>query len=300
LPKFYMCPADRAKMKPVRWKSYECDVKYRKEKVACNGKTEPYKGEYPDDLDGRKHGQGSCLEFLTHDIEVMEEWESSWNEVVLRASFVPGDLLVTDEMSDVLEEVEIGYRIVEREDYRKRADRYYYPLMRVPIFYAGSDLPKTGVATRTFLGLEVDHLENIKGRYWFTYGNMQVPVLNATIPKNHIDARMMRHDGSDSIVSGVVHVILTIEDFEKFGTEAVPFSISFMRTLGEIAGFGALVAWATLRCGPPRLANEEDGSSRLIVYSKVDSDEQDDPHHGQDSDLEGPERHTLINRDGQE
>merc|ERR1719502_2085709 len=89
LPNFYICPADRTKTSPPRWRSYDCEVTYRKERATCSTSLAVYKGKEPDDLDGRRKGQGACLEFKTHDIIVMSEWSSAWNEVTLRATFDP-------------------------------------------------------------------------------------------------------------------------------------------------------------------------------------------------------------------
>jgi hypothetical protein len=285
-------------MTPVRWKSFECDVRFQKEKVRCDANSALYKGQYPDDLDGRQHGTGSCLEFQTHAIDVREEWNPAWNEVTLRAAF--NDEMLTADKEDVLQEVEIGYRVVEKEDGTVLADRYYYPLMRVPIFYSGPGIPKTGTATRAFLGLEVDYEANVRGRYWFSYNPVQVSVLNASVPTRTkgIDEGLIPHDGA-SEPQGIAHVVFTIEDFSKLGTEAVPFYIPFMKTLGQIAGIGALLVWFGYRFhGPGIDSNWEESSSRVVVYSKVDDEDDDEggSHHLEESDVEAPERRTLINR----
>merc|ERR1711937_834839 len=97
-------------------------------------------------------------------------------------------MFLTDQ-SDVLQEVELGYRAHELE-VGEGMQRYYYPLLRVPAFYMGPGLPSAGTATRAFLGKEVDRMPDTTGRYWYVYGGMQVPILNASIPPQALVNRM--------------------------------------------------------------------------------------------------------------
>jgi len=268
LPNFYLCPADRSKTTPVRWRTFDCKVTYKGEKAKCDANLDVYKGKEPGDLDGRRHGKGACIEFSTHDIMVMAEYSAAWNEVTLRATFDPASMFDPTAYTDVLQEVELGYRPAERET-DERLDRYYYPLLRVPIFYVGPGLAAAGVATRAFLGKEVDRMPDITGKYWYTYGAMQVPLLNASTPRqilvDHVGAIAMPQNA----ISGLVHVVLTIEDFETYGFEAVPFMVPLIKTLGEIAGVGALLALAIFHCqGSP----QEHSSSRLVAWTESELD----------------------------
>lgn len=287
----------------MKWRSFDCRVTFKDEKAACDATLQAYKGETPDDLDGRHHGldhKGTCVEFSTHDIMVMAEGSAAWNEVTLRATFDPATMF---EMagSDLLQEVELGYRIHEQEA-GQSLDRYYYPLLRVPIFYVGPGLAAAGVATRAFLGKEVDRMPDVTGRYWYVYGGMQVPLLNASIPKRTlVDNGVATLVPSDSI-SGSVHVVLTIEDFETYGFTAVPFVIPLFKTIGEIAGVGALMVWVTFRFQKTNVLGQlqERGSTRLVTFteSELDTDRDYDQVAGH-SDLE-VESDNLIARGAQE
>lgn len=295
MPSIYMCPADRARTSPVSWHSFDCKVTYKSEHVVCDATVEAYKGETPDDLNGRAFGKGSCVEFHTHDILLAQEWESSWNEITLRASFSAADMF-DQPMSDALQEVELGYRIVETA-YGRKADRYYYPLLRVPVFPYGV-LKDAGICTRAFLGEEVDKTKNVKGRYWLTYGALQIPVLNASKPGSTFGSAVSPPVLSDPLLPtlGIAHVVLTVEDFSLYATEEVPFVIPLLKTLGEIAGVAAFFTWTMFRCrGVGGISGDDEGSgSRVLVYSQVNADDEED---GQiDSDLDSESRQHLMSR----
>lgn len=294
LPNLYLCPADRARTDPVRWRSFDCRVTYKGEKATCDANLQAYKGETPDDLDGRRKGKGACVEFSTHQIMVMSEWSAAWNEITLRATFDPGTMF-DHTRTDVLQEVELGYRPAEQELGGAKPDKYYYPLLRVPVFYMGAGIPPAGVATRAFLGKEVDRQSDFIGRYWYVYGGMQVPLLNASLPKKTLfeNGKAMvnaARDSGDSI-SGIVHIVLSIEDFESYGYQAVPFLVPLLKALGQIAGVGALMTWIAFRCRGTSSVGmigriQEFGTKRGIVFSELDTDREFNPSSGDQSDLE--------------
>lgn len=312
LPNFYLCPADRERVDPVRWRSFDCKVTFKGEKAECDASLDAYKGKVPNDLDGRRHGSGACVEFSTHDIMVMSEWSAAWNEVTLRATFDPKSMFFNDQ-NNVLQEVELGYRAHELE-MGQGMDRFYYPLLRVPVFYVGPTLVSAGIATRAFLGKEVDRLPDVTGRYWYVYGGMQVPMLNASLPKKtFMNDRLAAKPVADpeDVTSGFVHIVLTIEDFETYGFQTVPFVVPLFKTLGEIAGVGALMAWATYRFRGAYGSigqKKERISSRLVAYmeterdleeSELDTARKDYTRSAEpfDPDEAYPEKRNLLERD---
>jgi len=295
LPNFYVCPADRARSEPVRWRTFDCEVSYKKEKASCDAEVVEYKGETPDDLEGRRNGKGSCIEFKTHQIMVLTEWSASWNEIQLQAAFDPEAMFGHDQ-SNVMQEVELGYRPAEKELVNSRVDKYYYPLLRVPVFYRGGSLPPAGVATRAFLGKEVDRMPDVTGRYWYVYGGMQVPLLNASLPRQTLIENGRVTVVPRESVSGMVHIVLTIEDFETYGYQELSFGVPLMKALGQIAGVGAMLMWVATRCKVPKTGMvghiQELGSRRDIAFSELDTDR--DYHQGDTGDQSDVEGSTLL------
>lgn len=281
LPNFYFCPADRTKTSgaPFSWSSFDCRVTYKEQSARCAGEVRPFQGDSPEDFkaDGNDAG-GSCLELYTHDVSIKQEWSAAWNEITMRVAFV-SEL----KGEDLLQEVELGYRPLEwQTGPHGWKDRYYYPLLRVPAFTP--DAVGTGMAVRSYLQEEVDHELQGSGKYWYTYGAVQVPVLNASRPQEALYSPLL------SAVNGrtqIAHVVLTIEDFEMYGTEEVPYFFTMLGMVGQIAGFSAFLAVMCWRCCPRDLEqlglavsssgidSDDRGADEIVVYSEVATDEPD-------------------------
>mmetsp|Transcript_26206 Transcript_26206/g.66913 ORF Transcript_26206/g.66913 Transcript_26206/m.66913 type:complete len:377 (+) Transcript_26206:169-1299(+) len=243
LPRLYFCPADRGHVTGFQWHSFECTLSYRDEHRSCPARLQAYNGRTPKafgrtpDGDGfaDQHG-GECLEFATHMIGVREEWSAAWNQVTLRAAFSPAPV---EGLGDALQEVELGYLPVEWEVGEKdeTAQRYYYPLLRVPFFFLSQNGYEPGVATRSFLAREVDKGLTAEGKYWYTYGAMQIAVVNASTPDQSLV-------GTSSMLpqrQGVVHVVLTVDDFEEYDFQELSCFFPLLEALGSIAGVGAVL-----------------------------------------------------------
>mmetsp|Transcript_31438 Transcript_31438/g.57100 ORF Transcript_31438/g.57100 Transcript_31438/m.57100 type:complete len:360 (-) Transcript_31438:103-1182(-) len=297
LPNFYFCPADRTQEsgRAFSWKSFDCHVTYKRQRAECSGQTRPYEGDSPDEFkaDGRDAG-GSCLELFTHDISIKQEWTAAWNEITMRVAFF-SDM----EGENALQEVEVGYRPVEWQTGPNGwRDRYYYPLLRVPAFTIDVPANPVGMAVRAYLQEEIDHEVQGSGRYWYTYGGMQVPVLNVSVPRTPIIP-------IENSVRGrlrIAHIVLTIEDFEMYGVEEVSYFYPMLGIVGEIAGFSALLALLCRRCcasGLDKLGkigtagNDADGlgAEEVVIYSEVATDEQDEP---EDRDQGPSSRRALL------
>lgn len=248
LPRLYLCPADRSRSAPLRWHSYECGLSYKEESVSCSAWLQQYRGWSPSSFGGHAGGGGGeCLEFNTNDTGIRKEWSAAWNEITLRAAF---DAWSGSSHSvgatDVLREVEIGYL---PEEWRSpsgeiSADKgAYYPLLRVPFFLLSpGGREGAGVATRTFISEELDRGRRYSGKYWYTYGNTQVSVEDPSLPRFALyNEGSLEHTASDPL--GIVHVILTIEDFARFEFEVVSAWYPFLGAAGQIAG-----AWSLLAC----------------------------------------------------
>jgi len=263
LPTLYFCPADRSRSKGVfEWNSYDCLLSYKTDHTTCPAKLQNYEGQSPSVLHDGVKGSGAgaggqCLEFGTHMIGVKEEHSAAWNEITLRASFHPPE---DTHMANVLQEVELGYLPAEWQRGMRGSseDEYYYPLLRVPIFYATQGANAVGVATRTFISKEVDRGLKKAGRYWYTYGAMQIAVENATLPKQHLVAAGQAGSGKRPL--GVVHVVITLEDFQEFDFQVVSAFFPMLGTLGEVAGVAALLAW--LCVGPRASGGRSQGHER--------------------------------------
>merc|ERR1712100_576667 len=105
---------------------------------------------------------------------------------------------------------------------------------------------------------------------------MQVPLLNATLPQQPVMSNGAPVSASARGISGFVHIVLSIEDFETYGFQAVPFVIPLFKTIGEIAGVGALVIWANFRfqgaMGSIFSQSQERASSRLVAFAESELD----------------------------
>lgn len=293
LPRIYFCPADRGRMNGIRWQAFECKLSYKEEQRTCPGRLLAYYGREPEEFKNNVTADGSpqapggvCLEFGTHYVGVREEWSSAWNEVTLRGSF----LLPPATADDALQEVELGYAPEEWEIGNRKAtvSKYYYPLLRVPFFFLQSlpgPSPSLGVATRAFLGREVDRGLTTAGKYWFTYGAMRIDVQNATQPMQSFREQPWQPQQR----LGVVHVVLTLEDFEEFDFQVVSCFFPLLATLGQIAGVGALMAFfvarPSRRSSAPRSAREEaeppeaescEGPGGGPQYTRVAAPEEDE------------------------
>jgi len=263
LPTLYFCPADRGRASGFQWHSYDCKLSYREEHRSCPARLEAYTGREPEEFRGPPDGEGmgkanknggQCLEFGTHMIGVREEYSAAWNEVTLRAAFHPPSV---EGLEDALQEMELGYLSVEWEvgQQDSTTERYYYPLLRVPFFFLPETGYESGVATRLFLAKEVDRGLTAAGKYWYTYGAMQIAVVNASMPEQS-------PPGAPYIppqkLLGVVHVVITLEDFELYTFQVISGFFPLMATVGQIAGVGALVAFILTG---PRLRTGENSKS---------------------------------------
>eukprot|EP00427_Karlodinium_veneficum_P061473 CAMPEP_0169374270 /NCGR_PEP_ID=MMETSP1017-20121227/37444_1 /TAXON_ID=342587 /ORGANISM="Karlodinium micrum, Strain CCMP2283" /LENGTH=121 /DNA_ID=CAMNT_0009473029 /DNA_START=53 /DNA_END=414 /DNA_ORIENTATION=+ len=118
------------------------------------------------------------------------------------------------------------------------------------------------------------------GRYWLTYGAMQIPVVNVSKPGRAFGGAGFPPMSFDPLLPtiGIAHVVLTVEDFSLYTSEEVPFVIPLAKTLGEIMGVAAFFTWTMFRCRGvgSKPADDEGSDSRVLVYSKVDADDEDD------------------------
>lgn len=262
LPRLYFCPADRGHMEGFRWASFECQLSFKDEHRTCPARLQAFKGRTPEQFRGKLSGQrailsegeapqeseeqgGECLEFGTHSIGVRREWSAAWNEVTLRAAFHPPS---TVGYGDSLQEVELGYLpVVWALDEASPPEHFYYPLLRVPFFFnqgvqyapGMTPGPINGVSTRMFLGREVDKGLTAAGESWYSYGAMQLAVTNASTPQSHF---VGSPDESLERRLGVVHIVITLEDFEEFDFVVASAFHPLLAVVGQAAGLGALLA----------------------------------------------------------
>jgi len=273
LPRLYICPADRGRGGGTvhNWLSYQCDLHFRRNHTSCNARLVHYSGRSPETFKADDGGPvQECLEFKTDSAILKQEYDAAWNEIVLRAAFQPGKCA---SHSDCLQEVELGYQEQEWTPSLENVsiDKYYYPLRRVPFFDFSRAHPDA-VATRMFLSLEVDKGLRFAGRYWSTYGSSQIEVSNASIPEQEFFKQRAAQNpllSAKKVGSvGVVHIILTMEDFEEFKYEVVSSVFPLLGVLGEIAGCGAMMAWLVLR--PCMRPGRNHGKVRVPAYSDSD------------------------------
>jgi len=346
LPRLYFCPADRSLQRrefghrrrrkdgrpptsSLRWLAGECGLSFQDQLVKCNSKLKGYRGWAPDDFHGRtadaaeRKDGGECIEFGTHWTDIREEWSASWNEVSLRASFEIDD--DSDDLWDELREVELGYRPAEwkLEERKDTLDRYYYPLLRVPYFVVdgtshGSGT--SGVATRAYLGEEVEKTLKTGEKNWWVYGAVQTPVDNATLPvgsrkdlqdlpreKDHqSNNAQQRPDHSSHVANkvrtGVVHVILSLEDFTAYNLETVSYFVPLMQAFGDIAGVVALfLVWmrfgsSSARLGQRPIVDDVDCGAGSSLLGGVELTDRFSRGHSEDvrySRVSTDEAHTL-------
>lgn len=279
LPALFLCPADRQRLDGLRWLSFECNLTFKAENGNCPVRLQYYEGKRPGFFRGDvgTDGDRSCIEFGTHWVGVEEEHSAAWNEITLRAAFdtvgaIPG--------TNALQELELGYLPLswETSERRTTAEEYYAPLIRVPIFYLDEHSQGIGVATRAYMGKQVDKGLSHSGKYWYTYGAMQIAVQNATVPKREFPANAALRDTKRRV--GVAHVVVTIEDFEEHDFQEVSPLWPFLGTCGELAGVAALLGWMLkLRrrwrhrdaCG----AQKSDRRGSASQYEDVDSGSDD-------------------------
>lgn len=301
LPRLYFCPADRGRSEGFQWHSFECTLSYQEERRTCPARLQAYRGREPeefradpdgDGLDRHQKRPGECLEFGTHMIGVREEWSAAWNEVTLRAAFHPPSVAG---IGDALQEVELGYLPVEWE-IGQRVDttqRYYYPLLRVPFFFLSQSGYEPGVATRTFMAKEVDRGLSSAGKYWYTYGAMQLAVVNATTPEQSFPGGpYLPPQGL-----GVVHIVITLEDFEVFDFEVISSFFPLLGTVGQICGVGAMLAFVLFggRFRSPRAGKVDEVDTSCASptggpeYARVGPD---------DDDGSGEEQQALLGTEG--
>eukprot|EP00931_Biecheleriopsis_adriatica_P044211 TRINITY_DN25269_c0_g1_i1.p1 TRINITY_DN25269_c0_g1~~TRINITY_DN25269_c0_g1_i1.p1 ORF type:complete len:386 (+),score=59.21 TRINITY_DN25269_c0_g1_i1:93-1250(+) len=253
LPRIYLCPADRYRQAGVLWNSYDCKLTFKREVGNCPARLQLFGGEEPQEFRGRPSSGGNktgeCLEFGTHDVGVKEEWSAAWNEITLKASFVqrpprtPG--------TDVLQEMELGYLPQEWEVGEKPStiESYYAPLLRVPVYRPASGRSHTtGVATRVFLAEEQDRGRHEAGDYWYFYGATSLSVENASLPE-----QSFFHGSQGDWIEvkggrrGVVHVVITLDDFVKYEYRLTSIVYTLLSLLGQLAGMAALFGWAFFR-----------------------------------------------------
>jgi len=298
LPRIYFCPADRGRSEGFKWYSFECTLSFKEEHRPCLAWKQSYEGRTPEyfegtpvsPLDGASANAGECLEFGTHMIGVRAEWSAAWNEITLRAAFVPPSV---DGYGNALQEVEVGYMPVEWKIGREETtmDRYYYPLLRVPFFFTSDDTTagshqNSAVATRFFVMKEMDRSLRSGGKYWYAYGGMQVPVVNVSVPNRVVEERSffpaesMRH-------LAVVHAVITLQDFDEYDRQVVSPFFPFLAALGQIAGVGALLIMAIVLQQYRTIAAmdddaDEDGKAVVTTtqggaqYSRVSAPDDDD------------------------
>lgn len=238
LPRLYFCPADRGRLSGFHWHSFECRLSYKDEKRTCPVVIERFRGRTPDEFRADMTNEGGeCLEFGTHAIGVRAEWTAAWNEITLRAAFsVPTG---GPPLENLLREVELGYLLSEWDTGNRDAtiDRYYYPLIRVPHFFLQVGSLGPGIATRSFLEQEEDRGLSHAAHYWYTYGTVPLAVENATVPPETFMEAAPFPTGR----VGIAHVVLTLEDFEKFEFQVVSCFFPVLNVLGDIAGVAAVL-----------------------------------------------------------
>eukprot|EP00930_Biecheleria_cincta_P018052 TRINITY_DN14186_c0_g1_i1.p1 TRINITY_DN14186_c0_g1~~TRINITY_DN14186_c0_g1_i1.p1 ORF type:complete len:353 (-),score=53.16 TRINITY_DN14186_c0_g1_i1:136-1194(-) len=254
LPRLFLCPADRYRQSSLKWNSFECKLSFKTETGQCRARLQRFGGQEPEEF-GKHRGDNmshECLEFGTHLIGVREEWSAAWNEITLKASFVQNP---SGPMTDIFQEMEIGYMPREWE---------------------------IGLATRVFLAEEIDKGRHSAGDYWYFYGATTVPTENATIPEqgflHETRGEWVKVPGGRR---GVVHVVVTLDDFEQFEYRLVSPVSSFLLCIGQISGVMALFAWAFFRSpfagkgkgsrgsdhapGQQQCQDEEDGQMQSAV-----------------------------------
>jgi len=319
LPRLYFCPADRGRMEGFQWASYECKLAYKDQHNVCDARIQAFKGRTPEEFRGsvgergksgkREIGKGDgeageepggqCLEFSTEFVGVREEWSAAWNQVILRASFhVPS----MEGISDALQEVELGYQPVEWERGSENVGfkKYYYPLLRVPFFFnsigsyaqdpaVATPPPTPGVATRMYIAREIDKGLSMAGKFWYAYGAMQIAVVNSSTPQRSLaDAPY----GTLNRRLGVVHVVLTLEDFEEFDFKVVSGFFPFLGMLGQIAGMAAFMAlWLF---GSKRIPGESEDELELGSRKRHDSEYKRVDRPDDDDDGSGEEKQGLL------
>jgi len=286
LPRLYFCPADRRRMGHLKWLAFECVLTYRDDRTTCPGRLQSYEGLAPDDFHRNHpeaHGGGSpekypggeCLEFGTHMIGVRKEWSASWNEISLRASF---SMPPTAGVPNALQEMELGYMPTEWViGHRKNTmEGWYYPLLRVPMFFLGQ-AKHTCVATRCYISKEVDRGLAHTGRFWYSYGAVQVAVENATLPTEPLTRTRETLDvpqvqsAEASHRTGIVHVVVSIEDFQQYEFQVSSSLYPLLAVLGQISGLGAVLLLGPLAAVGRAARSSHSGgetSSRQIAKDK--------------------------------
>lgn len=249
LPNLYLCPAGAAKRDAlVRWAAYNCSLRYRKEQKSCYAQERSYDG-YPEDFG---MGSGRCLEFLSSNLLIGQEWTPAWNELTLYAAWEE----LTGKVND-LQEVELGYRPSEWElEEPADKDRFYYPILRLPTFELPLTKPADGVATRAFLGEEKDMGRRYAGKYWYVYGSTFPVMRNPSLPSqrlvgpssiDNVDIGAPGERGPVKVVAA--RIILTLEDFALYIEEYVqqPLIYPLVAVIGELAGVATLLLALTHR-----------------------------------------------------
>lgn len=281
LPRLYFCPADRRRMGHLKWLAFECILTYRDDRTTCPARLQSYEGLAPDDFhqnhpeahgggSPEKYSGGECLEFGTHMIGIRKEWSASWNEISLRASF---NVPPTVGVANALQEMELGYMPTEWIiGHRAHTiERWYYPLLRVPLFFL-DQAQHTCVATRCYIAKEVDQGLAHTGRFWYSYGAVQVAVENATLPREPLTRESADvpqvHSAETSRRTGIVHVVVSIEDFQQYEFQVSSSLYPLLAVFGQIAGLGAVLLLGPL-AAVGRAARsshtEEQASSRPVA-----------------------------------
>lgn len=277
LPNLYLCPAGAEKRDAlVRWALYNCSLRYRKEHVPCHARERSYDG-YPEDFG---LGSGRCLEFLSSNLMIGEEWTPAWNELTLYAAWEEQAGQTND-----LQEVELGYRPIEWElDNSADKDRFYYPMLRIPTFDFPVSGPSTGVATRVFLGEEKDVGRRYAGKYWYTYDSTFPVIKKPSLPSTALDHVYPQTIGAENPNGPVkvvaAKVILTLEEFSLFLTEYTqqPVIYSLVAVMGELAGVATLLLALTHRFSSKEEAAEtrEQRNIRDPEYLELATAEKED------------------------
>lgn len=243
LPPLYFCPTNTS----LKWHSFECLLSFKDDRNNCPVRLQFYRGLTPTYFQGHGgDGHAACLEFGTHMIGVRAEWSAAWNEITLRASF---ELEEGPGRADALQEVELGYLPSEWQIGARSSslNRYYYPLLRVPMFFLTPPSRGPGVATRTYLAEEFDRSLAEIGQYFYTYGGIQIPITHASMPIQgffvddvHVVDWLVNDTGRRF---GVVHVIITLEEFQAFEFRETTRFFPLLKAVGSITGVGALLFW---------------------------------------------------------
>jgi len=199
----------------------------------------------------------------------------------LRAAFEPA---ATFGVADALQEVELGYLPVEWElgGRHTTVEKYYYPLLRVPFFYNSREeyapqegvpaLPTPGVATRMFIAREIDRGLAMAGKFWYAYGAMQLAVVNISTPQQSFVGAPY---SSLQRRLGIVHIVLTLEDFEEFDFKVISGFFPFLGVLGQIFGTGAFMVLVFMSPRRPAGASDDDEERppREPKYARVSPDD---------------------------